>query len=58
MLFVFIDVMWVGGLRWDYLTKSDWNMTEKTVGDMKAFNWIKKHGTTMSQVYYLPTVHY
>ena len=50
--------MWVGGLRWDYLTKSDWNMTEKTVGDMKAFNWIKKHGTTMSQVYYVPTVHY
>jgi predicted AlkP superfamily phosphohydrolase/phosphomutase len=36
-------------------------MTEKTVGSMKAFNWIKKHGTTMSQVvpvfppYDLPT---
>lgn len=56
-LFVII----IGGLRWDYLTKSDWNMTEKTVGSMKAFNWIKKHGTTMSQVvpvfppYDLPT---
>merc|ERR1712123_274853 len=56
-LFVII----IGGLRWDYLTKSDWNMTQKTVGSMKAFNWIKKHGTTMSQVvpvyppYDLPT---
>jgi len=56
-LFVII----IGGLRWDYLTKSDWNMTEKSVGSMKAFNWIKKHGTTMSQVvpvfppYDLPT---
>jgi predicted AlkP superfamily pyrophosphatase or phosphodiesterase len=54
-------VVIIGGLRWDYLTKSDWNMTEKTVGNMKAFNWIKKHGTTMSQVvpvfppYDLPT---
>ena len=48
-------------LRWDYLTKSDRNMTEKTFGSMKAFNWIQKHGTTMSKVvpvfppYDLPT---
>lgn len=48
-------------MRWDYFTESFWNMTEKTVGSMKAFNWIKKHGTTMSQVvpvfppYDLPT---
>jgi len=39
-----------GGLRWDYLTKSESNMTGKTVGAMKAFNWIKKHGVTISQV--------
>jgi len=51
----------IGGLRWDYFTESYWNMTEKTVGSMKAFNWIRKHGTTMSQVvpvfppYDLPT---
>jgi len=51
----------IGGLRWDYLKKSDWNMTEKTVGNMLAFNWIQKYGTTMSQVvpvfppYDLPT---
>jgi len=56
-LFVII----IGGLRWDYLTESKWDMTGKTVGKMKAFNWIKKHGTTMSQVipvfppYDLPT---
>ena len=37
-------------LRWDYLTKSESNMTGKTVGAMKAFNWIKKHGVTISQV--------
>ena len=36
-------------------------MTEKTVGNMLAFNWIQKYGTTMSQVvpvfppYDLPT---
>jgi len=47
-LFVII----IGGLRWDYLDNGE---------DMKAFNWIKKHGTTMSQVvpvfppYDLPT---
>merc|ERR1712013_521142 len=28
----------IGGLRWDYFTESFWNMTEKTVGSMKAFN--------------------
>merc|ERR1719495_1959791 len=56
-LFVII----IGGLRWDYLHDSKWNMTGKTVGKMKAFNWIKKHGSTLSQVvpvyppYDLPT---
>jgi len=45
-LFVII----IGGLRWDYLTPSHWNMTEKTVGNMKAFSWIRKHGATMQQV--------
>jgi len=56
-LFVII----IGGLRWDYLTKSTWNMTEKVDGEMVAFNWMKKHGATLSQVtpvfppYDLPT---
>jgi len=41
----------IGGLRWDYLTKADWNMTEeKAQSTLKALSWIKKHGTTMSQV--------
>lgn len=39
-----------GGLRWDYLTPSESNMTGKTVGRMKAFNWVKKNGVTISQV--------
>jgi len=61
-LFVII----IGGLRWDYLTKKDWGEcdqadNDQSVGSMKAFNWIQKHGTTMSQVvpvfppYDLPT---
>jgi len=53
-LFVII----IGGLRWDYLLETE---EDSSVGDLKAFNWIKKHGTTMSQVvpvfppYDLPT---
>jgi hypothetical protein len=37
-------------LRWDYLTETTWNMTDHPVENMKAFSWIKKHGTTMQQV--------
>jgi len=52
-LFVII----VGGLRWDYLLPEDGVPNPA----MRAFNWIRKHGTTMSQVvpvfppYDLPT---
>jgi len=52
-LFVII----LGGLRWDYLLPED----GKPNPAMRAFNWIRKHGTTMSQVvpvfppYDLPT---
>ena len=37
-------------LRWDYLTPSWWNMTEKAGDRLKAFDWIKKHGSTLGQV--------
>ncbi|XP_023326978.1 ectonucleotide pyrophosphatase/phosphodiesterase family member 6 [Eurytemora carolleeae] len=56
-LFVII----IGGLRWDYLTEEFWNGTNPGLGNLKAFNWIQKHGATMSQVipvfppYDLPT---
>jgi len=52
-LFVII----LGGLRWDYLLPEDGVPNPA----MRAFNWIRKHGTTMSQVvpvfppYDLPT---
>lgn len=39
-----------GGLRWDYLTPSPSNMTGMTVGKMKAFNWVKENGVTISQI--------
>jgi len=45
-LFVII----IGGLRWDYLTGDSLNMTEAEKKNLKAFNWIRKHGTTMKQV--------
>ena len=37
-------------LRWDYLTGDSLNMTEAEKKNLKAFNWIRKHGTTMKQV--------
>ena len=37
-------------LRWDYLTPSYWNMTQMAGDRLKAFEWIKKHGTTLGQV--------
>jgi len=43
-------VIIIGGLRWDYLTPSYWNMTEMAGDRLKAFEWIKKHGSTMKQV--------
>jgi len=43
-------VIIIGGLRWDYLTPSYWNMTEKAGDRLKAFKWIKQHGSTMRQV--------
>jgi len=54
-LFVII----IGGLRWDYLLPDP--TTGKDNPNLKAFNWIRQHGTTMSQVvpvfppYDLPT---
>ena len=39
-----------GGLRWDYLTPSWWNMTDMAGDRLKAFDWIQKHGSTMKQV--------
>jgi len=39
-----------GGLRWDYLTPSPSNMTGMTVGKMKAFNWVRDNGVTISQI--------
>jgi hypothetical protein len=45
-LFVII----IGGLRWDYLNGEALNMTETEKNSLKAFSWIKKHGTTMKQV--------
>jgi len=43
-------VIVIGGLRWDYLTPSWWNMTEMAGDRLKAFEWIKKHGSTLGQV--------
>jgi len=43
-------VIIIGGLRWDYLTPSWWNMTDMAAGRLKAFDWIQKHGSTMKQV--------
>ena len=37
-------------LRWDYLTKSWWNMTEMAGDRLKAFQWIQQHGATLGQV--------
>ena len=37
-------------LRWDYLTPSWWNMTEMAGDRLKAFDWIRKHGSTLGQV--------
>jgi len=45
-LFVII----IGGLRWDYLSPGELDPDGSKVANLKAFNWIKKHGTTMSQV--------
>jgi len=45
-LFVII----IGGLRWDYLTGDALNMTADEKKSLKAFNWIRKHGSTMRQV--------
>merc|ERR1712213_160289 len=48
-LFVII----IGGLRWDYLIPDDTNYESQAHTQnpkLKAFNWIKKHGTTMKQV--------
>lgn len=44
-LFVII----IGGLRWDYLSDEE-NKETKAGMNLKAFRWIKKHGTTMKQV--------
>merc|ERR1711988_1304637 len=43
-------VIIIGGLRWDYLTPSWWNMTDMAGDRLKAFDWIQKHGSTMKQV--------
>jgi len=43
-------VIIIGGLRWDYLTPSWWNMTEMAGDRLKALGWLKKHGSTMKQV--------
>jgi len=43
-------VIIIGGLRWDYLTPSWWNMTEMAGDRLKAFDWIKQHGSTLGQV--------
>ena len=43
-------VIIIGGLRWDYLTPSWWNMTDMAADRLKAFDWIQKHGSTMKQV--------
>merc|ERR1711936_944247 len=48
-LFVII----IGGLRWDYLIPDDTDYESQAYTQnpkLKAFNWIKKHGTTMKQV--------
>merc|ERR1712106_422775 len=48
-LFVII----IGGLRWDYLIPDDTDAESQAYTQnpkLKAFNWIKKHGTTMKQV--------
>jgi len=45
-LFVII----IGGLRWDYLNGDALNMTAEEKSKLKAFNWIRRHGTTMKQV--------
>lgn len=52
-------VIIIGGLRWDYLLPDEG--TGEQNKNLKAFNWIQQHGTTMSQVvpvfppYDLPT---
>lgn len=38
----------IGGLRWDYLSDEE-NKEIKAGMNLKAFRWIKKHGTTMSR---------
>jgi len=57
-LFVII----IGGLRWDYLVPDENSDSPQGMNpSLKAFNWIKRHGTTMKQVvpvfppYDLPT---
>merc|ERR1711981_710842 len=48
-LFVII----IGGLRWDYLIPDDTDYESQAHTQnpkLKAFNWIKRHGTTMKQV--------
>jgi len=48
-LFVII----IGGLRWDYLIPddTDYELEAGTQNpELKAFNWIREHGTTMKQV--------
>merc|ERR1719391_665043 len=48
-LFVII----IGGLRWDYLKPDDTDYESQAYTQnpkLKAFNWIKRHGTTMKQV--------
>ena len=40
-------------LRWDYLIPDDTDYESQAYTQnpkLKAFNWIKKHGTTMKQV--------
>jgi len=47
-LFVII----IGGLRWDYLIPEDTDYeseAETQNPELKAFNWIREHGTTMKQ---------
>lgn len=46
-LFVII----IGGLRWDYLVPDETDAySQQHNPNLKAFNWIKRHGTTMKQV--------